>query len=218
MTASTDFPGQTEVLVADDQPLFRDALTRVVRQSRSFRLVAELDEGRSALSAIRRLMPAVAVLGADLPGLDGQHIARAVARARLPTALLVLVGDPRSERAYETLGAGAAGLLSRVATGAELQDAIGRVARGETVLGVAAQADLAKAIRLRAAHGRPAFSEREHEVLALIAAGKTAPEIARELHLATATVKTHMLHLYGKLDVSERAAAVAQAMRRGLLE
>jgi two-component system, NarL family, nitrate/nitrite response regulator NarL len=90
--------------------------------------------------------------------------------------------------------------------------------RGHTVIAPSAQSDMAREIRLRARHQQAPLSAREQQILRLVAAGRSAPEIARELHLATATVKTHLLHLYEKLEVSERAAAVAQAMRRGLLE
>jgi two-component system nitrate/nitrite response regulator NarL len=77
---------------------------------------------------------------------------------------------------------------------------------------------MAREIRLRGRDDRPLLSAREQQVLVLIAEGRTAPQIGRELHVSTATVKTHILHLYEKLGVTERAAAVAEAMRRGLLE
>jgi two-component system, NarL family, nitrate/nitrite response regulator NarL len=92
------------------------------------------------------------------------------------------------------------------------------VARGETVLDPSSQTGLAREIRLRGRDERPVLSPREHEILVLIAEGRTAPEIGRRLHLSTATVKTHQIHVYEKLGVAERAAAVAWAMRRGLLE
>jgi two-component system, NarL family, nitrate/nitrite response regulator NarL len=92
------------------------------------------------------------------------------------------------------------------------------VARGRTVLSPEPQAGVAREIRLRGASDRAAMTARERETLTLIAEGLSAPQIGRVLHLSTATVKTHLRHIYEKLGVSERAAAVAEAMRRGLLE
>jgi two-component system nitrate/nitrite response regulator NarL len=92
------------------------------------------------------------------------------------------------------------------------------VARGKTVLAPELQAGVAGEIRLRAPHDRPVMSDRERETLTLIAEALRAPQIGRTLHLSTATVTTHLQHIYEKLGVSERAAAVAEAMRRGLLE
>jgi len=96
--------------------------------------------------------------------------------------------------------------------------AIAAVARGRTVLAPQLQAGIAGEIRLRAVDERPVLSERERQTLELVAEGLTAPEIGRRLCLATPTVKTHLHHVYDKLGVAERAAAVAEAMRRGLLE
>ncbi len=92
------------------------------------------------------------------------------------------------------------------------------MSRGETILGPEVQAGLAEEIRLRGRKDRPALSPRELEILRHIAAGRSAPEIGRRIHLAPATVKSHLQSLYEKLGVSDRAAAVAEAMRRGLVE
>lgn len=208
----------TSVLVADEQPLFRDAVARTVRQRADLQLVGEHADGRSALVAIRELSPAVAVLEADLPELTGTAVARAALRDGLPTGVVLLAATMPAEAVYEALGAGVRGYLSKAASAAEVCDAIVRVARGGTVIAPAAQGGVALGIRLRAKGADPPLTPRERQILERISAGRTAPEIGRELHLATATVKTHMLHLYEKLEVSERAAAVAEGMRRGLIE
>ena len=109
-------------------------------------------------------------------------------------------------------------LVGQARDGREALDAIAAVARGRTVLSPQLQAGIAVEIRLRAAHERPLLSERERQILKLVADGLAAPEFGRRLCLATPTVKTHLHHLYDKLGVAERAAAVAEAMRRGLLE
>jgi two-component system, NarL family, nitrate/nitrite response regulator NarL len=109
-------------------------------------------------------------------------------------------------------------MLTKDASADQLCEAIRAAARGETVLARGVIDGVAHEIRLRAGTGRIRLTERERAVLRLIADGLSLPAIARELHLAKATVKTHVAHVYDKLDVSERAAAVAEAMRRGLLE
>ena len=120
---------------------------------------------------------------------------------------------------HSVLAAGAAGYLAKTVERAEVCDAIEAVARGETVLPPSLQAGLVAEVRaLGAAPERPWLTEREHEVLVLIAEGLSAPGVAARLHLAPGTVKTHLGHLYDKLGVSDRAACVAEAMRRGLLE
>ena len=119
---------------------------------------------------------------------------------------------------YASIANGAAGYLTTDTDARELCEAISAVARGETVLASELHTGLADEIRMRRILDKPVLSERESETLKLVAEGLSAPDIGRRLHLSTGTVKTHLEHLYEKLGVSERAAAVAQAMRRGLLE
>lgn len=207
------------VLTADAQPLYGDALARAVRQRPHLLLVGEAVDGRAALAAIRTLQPDVAVLASALPGLDGRRVVNAVVRDRIPTRVLLLAGERSSPNgAYDAIATGAAGFLSKRATSEQLDEAIRRIAAGDVVIAPEAQAAVAAEIRLRARDDRPLFSAREREIVALLARGLTTPEIGRRLCLGTATVKTHMQRLYEKLGVSERAAAVAEAMRRGLLE
>jgi two-component system nitrate/nitrite response regulator NarL len=206
------------VLTGDAQPLFRDAVARTIRQRTAFELVGEVADGRAALDAIIALRPDVAVLDLPLPSLDGDRVLRAVTRDGLPTRILFLCAGPSPDRAYRALEDGAAGLLTKHASAEQLCEAIGAAARGETVLAHEVLDGVAREIRLRAGSGRIRLTDRERAILRLIADGRSLPAIARELHLAVTTVKTHVSHLYEKLGVSERAAAVAEAMRRGLLE
>jgi two-component system, NarL family, nitrate/nitrite response regulator NarL len=126
--------------------------------------------------------------------------------------------DPEPGAVYSAIARGAAGYLTKDADARELCDAISAVARGTIVLAPQVQNGIAGEIRLRAVHDRPFLSDRERQVLNLVAEGLTAPQIGRRIHLSTATVKTHLAHVYEKLGVAERAAAVAAAMRRGLVE
>jgi len=163
-------------------------------------------------------VPDVAILDRTLAGLSGEQVLNAVARDGLHTRVVMIAARADPGEVYAALADGAAGYLTKDADARELCDAITAVARGGTVLAPELQAGVAGEIRLRAPHERPVMSERERETLTLIADGLSAPQIGRTLHLSTATVKTHLQHIYEKLGVSERAAAVAEAMRRGLLE
>ena len=206
------------VLAADGQPLYRDAVVRAIRERPELELVAQACDGREALAAIGSAQPDVAVIDPALTGLTGKQLLNAVARDGLQTRVVLIAAVAEPGEVYAALAEGAAGYLTKDADARELCDAITAVARGRTVLASELQAGVAGEIRLRAPHDRPVMSERERETLALIAEGLSAPQIGRTLHLSTATVKTHLQHIYEKLGVSERAAAVAEAMRRGLLE
>jgi two-component system, NarL family, nitrate/nitrite response regulator NarL len=206
------------VLVADSRPIVRAGFARLVRQRARYQLVAELGDGWAALEAIRRLQPDVAVLEAELPGLAGHRVLNAVMRDALPTKVVIAPAEDRGDRAYAALEAGACAYLSARATEELVDDALTRAARGDAVIPLELQTGVAREIQLRRANGRPSVTGRELAVLRGIADGRMLPEIARELHLSLGTVKTHANHLYEKLGVSDRAAAVAVAMRRGLLD
>jgi two-component system, NarL family, nitrate/nitrite response regulator NarL len=206
------------VLAADGQPLYRDAVARAIRERPELELVGQACDGREALEAIGAAQPDVALIDRTLAGLSGKQILNAVVRDGLPTRVVLIAAQPEPCEVYAALADGAAGYLTKDADARELCDAITAVARGKTVLASELQSGVAGEIRLRAPHDRPVMSDRERETLTLIAEGLSAPQIGRTLHLSTATVKTHLQHIYEKLGVSERAAAVAEAMRRGLLE
>jgi two-component system nitrate/nitrite response regulator NarL len=206
------------VLAADHQPLYRDAIARVVRQQPELELVGEVADGRAALAAIEARRPAVAVLGAGLPDLGGQRVLDAIVRDGLPTRVVLMAAHMTPGAAYHALARGATGCLTTTAAAEHVRAAILAAARGRTYLGAEIQSALAAELRARSACERPLLSRREAEVLRRVADGRSGPAIARELQIGEATVKTHLAHLYEKLEVSERAAAVAAAMRRGLLE
>ena len=206
------------VLAADGQPLYRDALARAIRERPELELVGQACDGREALKAIGTGQPDVALIDHALAGLSDKQILNAVVRDGLRTRVVLIAAQPEPCEVYAALADGAAGYLTKDADARELCDAITAVARGKTVLASELQSAVAGEIRLRAPHDRPVMSDRERQTLTLIAEGLSAPQIGRTLHLSTATVKTHLQHIYEKLGVSERAAAVAEAMRRGLLE
>jgi two-component system nitrate/nitrite response regulator NarL len=196
----------------------REGLLRAVTGQPALELVGSAGNGREALEQIRRIQPDVALLDVKMPELDGIAVVRAVARDGLPTRVVFLSAYVDSAVAYRALAEGAAGFLSKEASASAVCEAIVAAARGETVLSPEVQSGIADEIRMRAAPERLTLSARENEVLVLIAEGLSAPDIGKQLHLSPATVKGHLHSLYEKLGVKERAAAVAEAMRRGLLE
>jgi two-component system nitrate/nitrite response regulator NarL len=214
-------PGASDrvrVVVVDDHPFFRDGVSRGLVQSGQVEVVAEAETGREAIEAIRREQPDVALVDYELPDVDGVAVVHAVARDQLPTRVLLLSAHTDGALVFAALQEGAAGYLSKDARRSEIVDAVLGVARGETVVPAALAGGLAGEIRLRAQADAPALSERERQVLQAFARGLSGPQIAAELFIEVSTVKTHTQRLYEKLGVSDRAAAVAEAMRRGLLE
>lgn len=206
------------VLIADDHPVYRQGLERAIRERPELELVATCGDGRQALETITQLEPEIAIVDVRMPGLDGLAILGAVKRDGLRTRIVLLTGYEDSTAAYKALAAGAAGYVSKTSDNMELCDSIIKVARGETVIAPQFAAGIASEIQLREATERPALTDREGEVLRLLAEGLTASRIGEQLHLSEATIKTHLHNLYDKLGVSDRAAAVATAMRWGLLE
>jgi two-component system nitrate/nitrite response regulator NarL len=206
------------VLVGDDQPLFLDALARVIRQCPRFELVGEVADGPAVLRRIEDRRPDVAVVSLALPQLDGERVLNAVVRDELPTRVLLLASAGDEAVAYRVIERGAAGCIARRASADQLRAAIAKAAGGGSFVSDELHDGLAREIRLRRRDERPVLTERERQILRLKADGAGNVTIARTLRVSVPTVKTHVRHLYDKLGTSDRAAAVAVAMRRGLLE
>jgi two-component system nitrate/nitrite response regulator NarL len=201
--------GKVRVVVGDDHPLFRDGVVRALQTSGAIDVVAEADDGVAALAMIREHRPQVALLDYRMPGLDGVEVAAAVIRDDLSTRVLLLSAHDESAIVYKAIQEGAA---------SELVEAVLDCAKGRDVIAPALAAGLAGEIRRRNEPDAPVLSPREREVLTMIAAGLSIPAMAKDMFLAPSTVKTHVQRLYEKLGVSDRGAAVAEAMRRKLLD
>ncbi len=207
------------VLVADDHPIYREGIVRAINERAELELVGEAGDGREALERISALRPRVAVLDIRMPHLDGTQVLSALRRDGVETDVLFLSAFMEPELAYKTVAAGAKGYLSKEASRQQICDAVATIANGGTAYAAEVQAHLAREIQERErGGGPPKLTDREAEVLRLIADGLSAPAIGKQIHLSTTTVKSHLHSLYEKLGVSDRAAAVAEAMRRGLLE
>ena len=213
-----DTGDKVRVVVGDDHPLFRDGVVRALNSSGSVEVVAEADDGVSALALIREHLPRVALLDYRMPGLDGAQVAAAVRRDALPTRVLLISAHDESAIVYNALQEGAAGFIPKESSRSELIDAVLSCAKGRDVVAPSLAAGLVGEIQRRNDSDTPTLSAREREVLGMIAGGQTIPAMAKQMYLAPSTVKTHVQRLYEKLGVGDRGAAVAEAMRRGLLE
>lgn len=209
---------KVRVVVADDHPLFREGLVRALTGSGLVEVVGEAEDGPSALALIKEHAPQVALLDHQMPGMDGGQVAAAAQRDELPTRVLLVSANNDPAIVYHALQQGAAGFLPKESSRSEIVNAVIDCAAGRDVVAPALASGLAMEIRRRAEPTGPTLSAREREVLNLIAEGNSIPMIAKQLFLAPSTVKTHVQRLYEKLGVGDRAAAVAEAMRRGLLD
>ncbi|MCW1958593.1 MAG: response regulator transcription factor [Mycobacterium sp.] len=206
------------VVVGDDHPMYREGVVRAMRETGRIDVLAEAGDGRAALAAIREHQPAVALLDYRMPELDGLAVVTAVVRDELPTHVLLLSATQDPATVYEALAAGAAGYLTKESDRDEIVAAVMSCARGDGYVPTQIASGLANEVRHRSRGEATLLSPREAEIITLIAEGLSVPDIAAKLHLAPTTVRTHVQNLYGKLGVSDRAAAVAEAMRRRLVE
>lgn len=205
------------VVVGDDHPVVREGVVRMLSGSGEVEVLGEAGDGPQLLELIRRLHPQVVVSDYRMPGLDGAEVAEAVREARLPTRVLILSAYTEPSIVFTALQRGVAGFLSKEASRKEVLQAIREAAAGRNFVAADLASSLISEIQVRGDTSRPRLSGREYQVLTAIAAGKSAPQMSAEMHLALSTVKTHIQRLYERLGVTDRGAAVAEAMRRGLI-
>jgi two-component system nitrate/nitrite response regulator NarL len=210
--------GPIRVLIADDHPIYIDGLAAAIERANDLELVATARDGAEALERIRADAPDVAVLDLRMPRLQTPTILEELGKDGASCRVLVLSVHVGASEVHDCMSLGAAGYLAKDTDRAEICDAIRAAAHGRAVLSSEAQTAMAGELVRRRSAARSVLSERETEVLQLLAGGSSAPDIAAQLHLSIATVKTHLHNLYEKLEVSERAAAVAEGMRRGLID
>jgi two-component system nitrate/nitrite response regulator NarL len=213
----TPQPRPVRVLVADDHPAMRRALARLVREHDDLELVGEAANGEQALSMVEVMRPDVALIDVRMPRLDGLRLVGALRTAGAAVRVLLISGNDDSEIAHEAIQQGAAGFLSKDAEEEEITGAIMAVASGQSVLSPALQSGVLDLIRRRPG-GMVQLSARDRELLQLAAEGLTTAEIAQRLYLSPNTVKTYWQRLYEKLGAKDRVSALAEAIRRGLLQ
>jgi DNA-binding NarL/FixJ family response regulator len=202
------------VLLVDDHPVVRHGLRGMLESEPGLAVVGEAGSGAEAVELARRELPDIVLMDLRMPGGDGVE-ATGRLLAELPRTRVVVLTTYESDRdILRAIEAGASGYLLKDATPAELAEAVRAAARGETVLAPSVASTLVRQARSPAP---PALSAREAQVLRLVAAGKTNADIGRELFISEATVKTHLLRVFSKLDVADRTAAVTTAMSHGLI-
>lgn len=208
------------VLIADDQPLVRTGLRMILSTEPGIEVVAEAVDGAQAVALCERHRPDVALMDVRMPGVDGIAATRAITAGDDPPRVLVLTTFDLDEVVYDALRAGASGFLLKDAPEDRLVTAIHVVAEGGSLFAPSVTRRLIEEFATRAPRqGAPVsgLTEREHEVLGLVARGLSNAEIARELVVSENTVKTHVARLLMKLGVRNRVQAVVLAYESGLV-
>jgi DNA-binding NarL/FixJ family response regulator len=202
------------LLIVDDHPVVRDGLRGMFAGDDRFTVVGEAADGREALAVAERVRPDVVLMDLRMPGMDGVTTIRTLRERGSAARVLVLTTYDTDGDVLPAIRAGATGYLLKDTPRDDLCRAVSAAHRGESVLSPSVAGRLMGELRSPA---REPLSPRELEVLRLIARGSTNRETAARLFISEATVKTHLLHVYAKLGVRDRAAAVAAAFERGLL-
>ena len=214
---------ETKVLIVDDQAMVRGGFRLVLDAQADLRVVGEAEDGVAAIEAVQRLWPDVVVMDVRMPRMDGvEATARITAAERAPRVLILTTFD-LDEYVYAAIEAGASGFMLKDAPAEQLVDAIRIVANGDALLAPSVTQALIDEIARRPTGDRAAYpgvemlTERELEVLRLMATGRSNGEIAAELFLGEATVKTHVGHVLAKLSARDRVQAVVVAYESGLV-
>jgi len=202
------------LLIVDDHPVVRDGLRGMFQSDPCFEVLGEAADGVEAVALVERLDPDVVLMDLRMPGGGGVDAIAELGRRGARARVLVLTTYDTDSDTLPAIEAGATGYLLKDAPRDDLFTAVRAAAQGRTVLSPAVASRLVSRVR---APGNEPLSTREREVLALVAKGTSNRAIAAELFISEATVKTHLTHLYGKLGVNDRAAAVATAYSRGIL-
>jgi DNA-binding NarL/FixJ family response regulator len=202
------------VMLVDDHPIVRDGLHGVFSGDADFDVVGEAGDGQEALARLARIDVDVVLLDLRMPRMGGVDTIRALATRAPQVRVLVLTTFDTDRDVLPAIEAGATGYLLKDASAVELKAAVRAAYEGKPVLAPSVAGRLIGQVRRGP---DPALSPREAEVLGFVAAGTTNREIGRRLLISEATVKTHLLHIYEKLGVNDRAAAVSEAYQRGLL-
>jgi DNA-binding NarL/FixJ family response regulator len=213
---------QITVVLADDHPAFRSGLRFMLAQSPGVEVVGEAADGHDVVRLARELTPDVVVMDVNMPGMNGIDATRQIVAEQPHIGVLVLTMLEDDESVFQAMRAGARGYLLKGADQDDIERAVAAVARGEAIFGP----DLARRIADFFAAGGPAsptpdvafpeLSEREREVLSLVADGLTNPEIARRIFLSPKTVRNHVSNIFTKLQVADRAHAIVRARDAGL--
>ena len=202
------------ILITDDHPVVREGLAGMLAGQSDFEVVGMAVDGDTAVRLHRTLTPDVTLMDLQMPGLEGVGAIEAI-KAQQPSAnILVLTTYDSDADILRAIEAGATGYLLKDTPREELFRAIRAAAKGDTVLAPTIAARIITRMRAPAEEN---LSAREIEVLQLVARGNSNKEVGKALHISTATVKTHLIHIYTKLGVDDRTAAVTTALEKGII-
>jgi DNA-binding NarL/FixJ family response regulator len=216
-------PSPIRVMIVDDHPVVRNGLIGMFEGEPGFEVVGDAGDGAEAVRRAGALRPDVILMDLRMPEMDGVAAISALASAGSPARILVLTTYDTDSDVLSAIEAGATGYLLKDAPPAELFRAVRSASSGEAVLSPSVATRVVGQMRgvgvggsVSSPGGEP-ISARELEVLGLVARGASNRDAAARLFISEATVKTHLMHIYSKLGVNDRAAAVAEAFDRGLL-
>ncbi len=208
------------VLIADDHPDFRDGLRALLASAPDLDVVGEAADGEKAIALANRLQPDVILMDLNMPGTGGIEATRRILSTSPHVAILVISMFEDDDSVFAALKSGARGYLLKGALKAEILRSIRAVASGEAIFGPAIARRLMQYFVAPAPAAPetafPELTERENEILALIARHETNPEIARLLHLSPKTVRNHVSNIFTKLQVADRSHAIIRAREAGL--
>jgi len=209
------------LVIADDHPVFVSGLEVTFADADDIEIIGTVIDGESAVRAATDLAPDVLLMDVRMPGMNGIDATRAISASGSTVAIVVLTMFDDDESVYSAMSAGARGYLVKGASQERIIEAVRAVAEGEIVFGKAVAERVLAAFtnprRSRRADGPfPELTDREVDVLALIAAGKRNPAIARELFLSDKTIRNHVSSIFAKLQVADRSEAIVRARQAGL--
>lgn len=207
---------KTKVLVADDHELVREGICKLLDLFDNIEIVGEAGDGLEAVSKVREHLPDLVLLDLNMPRMNGINAIRKIKEISPEVKVIILTIHDDEEYIYKVTSAGAEGFIQKDITSEELQDAIKRVLDGETVFPRTVAQEL-DADGKEATDYNELLSNREHEVLGLLARGMSNREIAEELYISEKTVKNHVSNILRKLDVNDRTQAVIKSLKYGLV-
>ena len=206
------------ILIVDDHTLVRDGLNTILRRQPDFEVVGEASNGREATDLARELTPDVILMDLRMPEMSGVEAMREIGASNPEIKIIVLTTFDTDEYIFDAVEAGAKGYLLKDTSREELFSAVRAVCRGESQIEPGVAARLISRFQELSRQGPDTLSDREVEVLQLIARGSANRQIADQLLISESTVKTHVANIFSKMNVRHRTEAVTRGLQRGIIK